>query len=65
MFGKKKYKLNSQTLAYEVYKSSAKKRFYKGLFVFLMSIVAFQAYYVFYVKVLKLELPKTIHLKQK
>ncbi len=65
MFGKKRYKLNSQTLAYEVYKSSVAKRFYKGLILFFISLVAFQVYYAFYTRVLKLETPKTIHLKQK
>lgn len=65
MFGKKRYKLNSQTLAYEVYKSSIKKRFYKGLVVFVLSIVAFEVYYALYTRVLKFELPKTIHLKHK
>lgn len=65
MSRKKRYEFNSETLAYEVHRTPFKKRFSKGMVMFLVSLVASVGYYFIYTQVLHWETPKTILLKQK
>ena len=65
MFRKKRYKFNSQTLAYEVHRIPLAKRFSKGVVLFVLSIAAFVGYYLLYTQYLGLETPKTILLKHR
>ena len=65
MARKKRYQFNAQTLAYEVHRTSLRKRFSNGILVFLLSIAAFAGYYFLYTQYLGLETPKTIYLKHK
>ncbi len=60
----KKYKLNPDTLLYEIDKVSVKARLAKGLGMFLVSLVLSALYFFIYVAVLDLELPKTVLLKK-
>lgn len=65
MARKKRYQFNAQTLAYEVHRTSLRKRFSKGLLVFSLSLAAFAGYYLFYTQYLGFDTPKTAYLKQK
>lgn len=65
MSRKKRYEFNSETLAYEVHRIPFKKRFSKGVVIFMVSLAVFMGYYLIYTQVLNLETPKTTLLKQK
>lgn len=65
MFRKKRYKFNTNTLAYEVHRISMGKRFSRGLLLFALSVAAFVGYYLLYTQYFGLETPKTILLKQR
>lgn len=65
MARKKRYKFNSQTLAYEVHRTSLRSRFSKGVVMFCLSLIAFGVYYFLYTQYFGLETPKTIYLKQR
>ena len=64
MGAKKRYEFNAETLAYELHRVPLKKRISKGMMLFLLSLVFAAGYYFFYIKVLKLETPRTITLRQ-
>ncbi|MCI1720157.1 MAG: hypothetical protein LKM37_03930 [Bacteroidales bacterium] len=64
MASKKRYEFNAETLAYELHKVPLMKRLSKGMIVFLLSLVAAGCWYMLYIKVLKLETPRTIQLRQ-
>ncbi len=64
MAGKFGYKLNPETLLYEIEKVSAKSRIWHGLFFLLWSLVLAAAVWWFYVAVLGMELPKTLLLRK-
>ncbi|MGM9774221.1 MAG: M23 family metallopeptidase [Candidatus Egerieousia sp.] len=64
MAGKKRYVFNTDTLAYDLQKIPLLKRLSKGMALFLLSLVVFAGYYIIYTKVLKLDTPKTIALRQ-
>lgn len=65
MSGKKRYKFNSETLAYEVHKIPLHKRFSKGFVLFLLSLAAFVGYFLVYTLYFQLDTPKLMALKQK
>ena len=65
MARKKRYQFNAQTLAYEVHRTSLRKRFSKGLLLFSLSLAAFAGYYFLYTQYLGFETPKTAYLKQR
>lgn len=65
MARKKRYHFNSQTLAYEVHRTSLRRRFSKGFVMFCLSLVAFAGYYFLYTQYFGLQTPKTAYLKQK
>lgn len=64
MSGKKKYKINAETLAYEVHKIPFFKRFSAGFGLFLLSIAAFVGYFLIYTLYFNLDTPKMLFLKQ-
>ena len=64
MAGKFGYKLNPETLLYEIEKVSAKSRIWHGFFFLLWSLVLAAAVWWFYVAVLGMELPKTLLLRK-
>ena len=64
MSQKRKYRLNPETLLYEVKERSRKLLAAKTFVLFLGSLVAAAVYLWFYVSVLHLELPKTTMLKR-
>ncbi len=61
----KRYEFNAQTLAYEVHRTSLRKRFSKGLFLFCLSLLVSIGYYFLYTQYFGLETPKALLLKQK
>lgn len=65
MARKKRYQFNARTLAYEVHRTSLRKRFSKGLLLFSLSLAAFAGYYFLYTQYLGFETPKTAYLKQR
>ena len=60
----KKYKLNPETLLYEIEKSSAKSRFTKMAMLIIASIALSVVYMWLFTSVLGMELPKTIMLRK-
>ena len=64
MAGKFGYKLNPETLLYEMEKVSVRSRFLRFLLFLVWSIVLAVAVWWFYISVLGLELPKTIFLRK-
>jgi len=65
MFRKKRYELNTDTLAYEIHKIPLFKRVSKGFVLFLLSLVAFSLYYALYTCYFGYDTPKTAQLKRK
>ena len=65
MSRKKRYEFNAQTLAYEVHRTSLRKRFSKGFFLFCLSLLVSMGYYFIYTRYFGMETPKTLLLKQK
>ena len=65
MSGKKRYKFNAETLAYEVHKIPFHKRISKGFVLFLLSLAAFVGYFLIYTLYFNLDTPKLAVLKQK
>lgn len=64
MAAKKRYEFNAETLAYELHKVPLVKRLSNGMIIFLLSLVAAAGWYFLYIKVLKLETPRTVQLRQ-
>ncbi len=64
MAEKKRYVFNTDTLAYDLQKIPFLKRLSKGMVLFLLSLVVFVGYYIFYTKVLNLDTPRTVALRQ-
>lgn len=64
MTGKKKYRYNTDTLLYEVYKIPFLKRFSAGFFLFLLSIFSFVGYFLLYTLYFGFDTPKMALLKQ-
>ena len=60
----KKYKLNPETLLYEIEKSSAKSRFTKMAMLIIASMALSVVYMWLFTSVLGMELPKTIMLRK-
>ena len=60
----KKYKLNPETLLYEIEKSSAKSRFTKMAMLTIASMALSVVYIWFFTSVLGMELPKTIMFRK-
>ncbi len=60
----KRYKFNPETLAYEIHSIPVKARLSKGLFVFLLSLMAFVGYYFMYTHYFSMESPKLLSLKR-
>ena len=65
MSSMRKYRINPETLLYEIDKVSVKSRFLKILFTLAGTAVLCLVYFWFYTAVLGLELPKTTILKKK
>ena len=63
MFTPKKYKFNSETLAYEIHKISIKSRFSKGFGLFLVSLLVSSGYYFIYTKYFMMETPKMLSIR--
>lgn len=61
---KRRYRFNSETLAYEVHKIPLMKRFSAGFVLFLLSVAAFVGYFLIYTIYFELETPKMLLLKQ-
>lgn len=59
----KRYKFNSETLAYEVHMTPAKHRWSRVLLFFVISISISVGYYFIYTEYFKLETPKLLSLK--
>src|SRR5574344_1079318 len=64
MAAKKRYEFNAETLAYELHKVPFMKRLSKGMIMFLLSLLAAGCWYFLYIKVFKLETPRTVQLRQ-
>ena len=64
MAAKKRYEFNAETLAYELHKVPFMKRLIKGMIMFLLSLLAAGCWYFLYIKVFKLETPRTVQLRQ-
>ncbi len=60
----KRYKFNSETLAYEIHKIPARARLSKGFLFFLVSVVISLGYYFIYTEYFNLETPKMLSLKR-
>ncbi len=60
----RKYKLNPETLLYEIEKVSAKSRVLKMLMLLIVSLALSGAYLWIFTSVLGMELPKTVWLKK-
>lgn len=65
MSGIKRYKINAETLNYEVDRIPFHKRFSKGFGLFLLSLAAFAGYFMMYTLYFGFETPKLAALKQK
>ena len=64
MAKQKRYKFNSETLAYEIHRIPIKDRFSRGFVFFLLSMTLSVGYYFFYTRYLELETPKMLSLKR-
>lgn len=60
----KKYRLNPESLIYEIVRVPLKTRFFRGVFTILTIAALVFGYALLYVKVLKWDLPKTAVLKR-
>ena len=60
----KKYKLNPETLLYEIEKVSAKSRFFKMVTLVAASGALSLVYFWFFTAVLGFDLPKTVMLRK-
>lgn len=64
MAGKRRYRLNPETLLYEIEKASVKSRLFHAFSFLIFSAIATIIVWWFYTSVLNLELPKTILLRK-
>lgn len=59
------YRLNKETLTYELLQSSGRKVFAKGIALFLLSVAAFVGYYWLYTDVAGLKTPKQVLVEKR
>ena len=64
MLTKKKYRYNPNTLAYELYRTSIKALFSRGLIIFAFTVLTSVGYFWIYTDYLKLGTPKMLQLKR-